>query len=217
MNLNSIPKLNYKRDVYGVSTPLAVPLVPEDDIISFVEKILGKIPRITWVRNNASFTITHYKIEGLFINEQAPLHRDKHMTIHDAAETALVKFPHNAPNYEYLFDDNLPGPSIRGGYCQIEIALFYDETSELYFLGRKRLRGDSFSASILFGTFGYEFKTNILWLTRKPYIALAEGLQMKAGKEDHISKYLFNDLICKEVCSYMSESVSIPVHSMFMI
>jgi len=210
MNFNSIPKVNFNRDIYGVSTPLIVPLVPEDDIISFVEKVLGKIPRITWVRNKATFTVTHYKIEGLFINELEPLHRDKHMTIHDAAETALAKFPHNAPNYEYLFeDDYLPGPCMRGGYCQIEIALFYDELNKCYFFGRKRLRGDSFSASILFGTFGYEFKTNILWLTRKSYIALAEGLQMKAGKEDHISKYLLNDLICKEVCSFMSENVSI--------
>jgi hypothetical protein len=218
MNFNSIPKVNFKRDIYGVSTPLVVPLVPEDDIISFVENILGKIPRITWVRYHASFTITHYKIDGLFIDEQDPLHRDKHMTIHDAAETALAKFPHNAPNYEYLFEDNyLPGPCVRGGYCQIEIALFYDETTQLYFLRRKRLRGDSFSATILFGTIGYEFKTNILWLTRKPYITLAEGLQIKAGKEDHISKYLFNDLICNEVCSYMSESVSNTVHSTFLV
>ena len=221
MNFNSIPKLSYKSNIlgYGATSPLVIPLIPEDDIISFVENILGKIPRITWVRNNASFTITHYKIEGLFINEQEPLHRDKHMTIHHAAETALDKFPHNTPNYEYLFDDDLPGPCMRGGYCQIEISLFYHEPSECYFFGRKRLCGDSFSASILFGTFGYEFNTNILWLTRKPYIALAEGIQMKAGKEDHISKYLFNDLICKEVCSYMSESMSInkPVKSSFLI
>jgi hypothetical protein len=221
MNFNSIPKLSYKSNIlgYGATSPLVIPLIPEDDIISFVENILGKIPRITWVRNNASFTITHYKIEGLFINEQEPLHRDKHMTIHDAVEIALAKFPHNAPNYEYLFDDDLPGPCMRGGYCQIEISLFYYEPSECYFFGRKRLRGDSFSASILFGTFGYEFNTNILWLTRKPYIAMAEGVQMKAGKEDHISKYLFNDLICKEVCSYMSESMSInkPVKSSFLI
>ena len=200
MNFNSIPKVNFKRDIYGVSMPLVIPLVPEDDIISFVENILGKMPRIIWVRNNASFIISHYKIEGLFINEQDPLHRDKHMLIHDAAETALGWFPHNAPNYEHLYDaDYLPGPCVRGGYCQIEISLFYDEPSQLYFLARKRLCGDRFSASILFGKFGYEFNTNILWMTRKPYISLAEGLQMKAGTEDHISKYLFNDLICKEV------------------
>ena len=223
MNFNSIPKLSYKSNIlgYGATSPLVIPLIPEDDIISFVEQVLGKIPRITWVRNNATFTITHYKIEGLFINEQEPLHRDKHMTIHDAAEIALDKFPHNRPNYEYLFDDNddLPRPCVRGGYCQIEISLFYDEPSQYYFIGRRRLRGDSFSASMLFGTFGYEFNTNILWITRKPYISLAEGLQMKAGKEDHISKYLFNDLICKEVCSYISENMSIhkPVQSSFLI
>jgi hypothetical protein len=222
MNFNSIPKVSYKYDIlgYGVSSPLVIPLIPEDEIISFVEKVLGKMPRIIWVRNKATFTITHYKIEGLFINEQEPLHRDKHMSIHDAVETALEKFPHNAPNYEHLFDDDLPGPCcMHGGYCQIEIALFYNEPNQLYFLSRKLLCGDRFSASILFGKFGYEFNTNILWMTRKPYISLAEGLQMKAGTEDHISKYLFNDLICKEVCSYISESMSIhkPVQSSFLI
>jgi hypothetical protein len=222
MNFNSIPKVSYKYDIlgYGVSSPLVIPLIPEDEIISFVEKVLGKIPRITWVRNKATFTITHYKIEGLFINEQEPLHRDKHMTIHDAVETALEKFPHNRPTYEYLFDDDLPGRGCgHGGYCQVEISLFYDEPSQNYFIGRKRLRGDSFSASILFGKIGYKFNTNILWMTRKPYISLAEGLQIKAGTEDHISKYLFNDLICKEVCSYISESMSIhkPVQSSFLI
>jgi hypothetical protein len=140
------------------------------------------------------------------------------MTIHDAVETALEKFPHNTPNIEYLFDDDLPGPCMRGGYCQVEISLLYDEPSERYYLSRKRLRGDSFSASMLFGTIGYEFNTNILWMTRNPYISLAEGLQMKAGKEDHISKYLLNDLICKEVCSYISESMSIhKVQSRFLI
>jgi len=81
------------------------------------------------------------------------------------------------------------------------------------------LRGDGFSATYLFGTFGYEFNTNILWMTRKPYISLMEGVQIKAGKEDHISKYLFNDLVSKEVCSYISESMSIhkPVQSSFLI
>ena len=222
MNFNSIPQLSYKSNIlgYGATSPLVIPLIPEDDIISFVEQVLGKIPRITWVRNKATFTITHYKIDGLFINEQEPLHRDKHMTIHDAAEIALDKFPHNRPNYEDLYDaDYLPGPCVRGGYCQIEISLFYDEPSQYYFIGRRRLRGDSFSASMLFGTFGYEFNTNILWMTRKPYISLAEGLQIKAGTEDHISKYLFNDLICKEVCSYISESMSIhkPIQSSFLI
>jgi len=210
MNFKTIPKLNYIREIYSALSPLVVPLVPEDEIISFVEKILGKIPRITWVRNKASFTITHYRIEGLFINEQEPLHRDKRMTIFDAAEQALDMFPHNRPNFEDMYDDNLPGPSIRGGYCQIEISLFYDESSQCYFLGRKRLRGDGFSTSMLFGTIGYELNANILWMTRKPYISLMEGVQIKAGKEDHISKYLFNDLISKEVCSYMSEIVSIP-------
>jgi hypothetical protein len=209
MNIKSIPKLNYKRDILGVSCALIIPLVPEDEIISFVENTLGKIPRITWVRNKVTFTITHYKIEGLFINEQEPLHRDKHMTIHDAVETALEKFPHNRPNIEYLFDDNqLPGPYMRGGYCKIEISLFYDDENECYVFGRKRLKGDGFSTSVLFGTLGYELKNNILWMTRKHYISLTEGLQMEAGKEDQISKYLFNELICKEVCSYMSDGIS---------
>jgi len=223
MNFNSIPKVNYVRDIYGVSSPLVIPLIPEDEIISFVEQILGKIPRITWLRNQASFTITQYRIEGLFVNEQEPLHRDKRMTIFDAAEIALIKFPHNTPNYDDLYDNNddnyLPGPRVRFGYCQIEISLLYDEPSERYFLVRKRLRGDSFSASTLFGTFGYEFNTNILWMTRKPYISLMEGVEIKPGKEDHISKYLFNDLISKEVCSYISESMSIhkPVKSSFLI
>ena len=221
MNFNSIPKVNYVRDIYGVSSPLVIPLIPEDEIISFVEKILGKIPRITWVRNKASFTITHYRIEGLFVNEQEPLHRDKRMAIFDAVETAMDMFPHNRPNYDDLYDDNnyLPSLSIRGGYCQIEISLVYDEPSERYFLVRKRLRGDGYSTSMLFGTFGYEFNANILWMTRKPYISLMEGVQIKAGKEDHISKYLFNDLISKEVCSYISESMSIhkPVKSSFLI
>jgi len=223
MNFNLIPKHSSNRDTRGMLLPLFIPLVPEDEIISFVEKMLGKIPRIEWVRKNASFIITSYRIEGWFINETSESYQAKRMAIFDATDKALAMFPHNKPNYEEMYYDydysNLPMPTVRGGYCQIEISLHYDDEKECYVLDRKRLRGDRFSVSYLFGTFGYEMKANILWMTRNPYLSLAEGVQLKAGKEDHISKYLFNELICKEVCSYMSEGVSTytPVQSSFLI
>lgn len=191
-----------------LSSALIIPLVPENEIIAFLENILGEIPRLEWVRNNASFTITHYKIEGLLVNENEPLHKEKQIALLDATEKAQRWFPHNTPNFDDLYHENdLPGPYMRGGYCKIKISLYYDDVNDRYILERKRLSGDSFSASYLFGIFGYELNTNILWMTRKPYVSLVEGVQIAAGKEDHISKYLFNELIGKEVCSYISEDI----------
>lgn len=46
----------------------------------------------------------------------------------------------------------------------------------------------------------YEINKDICWIYRKNYISLYEGFYYD---KSHITKFLFNDLIMKEICSYM--------------
>jgi len=47
----------------------------------------------------------------------------------------------------------------------------------------------------------YKKKNNIY--IRLPYISLFEGITMNLSEENHITKYLFNELIIRDICSYM--------------
>ena len=143
----------------------------------------------------------------------------KQMVIFDATNKALDMFPHllesDDEENEYEEGDNeenehyqYPQPRPYGGYSKFKFNLHqldYDNTENCYVFEFQRIKGDSQSSYFVYNHIKHELKKNLTWMQRKPYLSLFEGLQIESGREDHICKYLFNELIGKEVCSYLNE------------
>jgi hypothetical protein len=130
-----------------------------------------------------------------------------------AASIAYEKFPHNLDNDDdYMDDDYMNDDEFKNLYtinkwCKMEICVIYDLFDDRFIIQTNRLKGDhsAFYFVSIRVKKAVNNNENILWLMRKNYVELFEGIQCDSNRqEDHISKYLLNDLICKEVCSFMS-------------
>lgn len=123
-----------------------------------------------------------------------------------ASSAAYEKFPHNIDDYEdYMVeDDEFKNLYTINKWCKMEISVIYDLFGGMFIIQPSRIKGDhsSFYFVSLKVKESINNNKNILWLMRKNYVELFEGIQY--DREDHITKYLFNELICKEVCSFMS-------------
>jgi hypothetical protein len=128
-----------------------------------------------------------------------------------AATIAYEKFPHNLDNYEdddddYTDDDEFKNLYTINKWCKMEICVIYDLVDDTFIIQPNRIKGDHsafYFVSIKVKN-AVNNNENILWLIRKNYVELLEDIQYGHNSGDHIMKYLLNDLICKEVCSFMS-------------
>jgi hypothetical protein len=123
----------------------------------------------------------------------------------------LEKFPHNYNDF-YDYNDELPGPIIPGinklsfeYWFKMEIRIYYDKEKDYFILEFSRRSGESFTFYNIYNQIKHDIKHSITWLMRKNYINLLEGLDIKQGKETYIERYLFDELICREICSYLYE------------
>jgi len=127
-----------------------------------------------------------------------------------AASIAYEKFPHNLDNDDdddYMDDDEFKNLYTINKWCKMEICVIYDLFDDRFIIQTNRLKGDhsAFYFVSIRVKKAVNNNENIRWLMRKNYVELFEGIQYGNNRqEDHISKYLLNDLICKEVCSFMS-------------
>lgn len=127
-----------------------------------------------------------------------------------AASIAYEKFPHNLDNYDddddYMDDDEFKNLYTINKWCKMEICVIYDWFDNTFIIQPNRVKGDhsSFYFVSIKVKNAVNNNENVLWLMRKNYVELFEGIQYENNIQDHVSKYLFNDLICKELCSFMS-------------
>ena len=125
-----------------------------------------------------------------------------------AASIAYEKFPHNLDydDDDYMDDDEFKNLYTINKWCKMEICVIYDLFDDRFIIQTNRVKGDhsAFYFVSIRVKKAVNNNENILWLMRKNYVELFEGIQYGNSREDHISKYLLNDLICKEVCSFMA-------------
>jgi hypothetical protein len=92
----------------------------------------------------------------------------------------------------------------------MEIRLYYDNEKEkdCFILEMNRLKGESFTFYNIYNQLKHDIKQSLNWLMRKNYINLLEGVDLKQGEENHIEHYLLDELICREICSYLYEEIN---------
>ena len=203
------PKLRF----YTLPSAIQLPPIDLNDFTNFIESTLSNCKLVEWTRENYSYEVEFYPIEGLRIDTTTKLYRMKQMVIFDATNKALDKFPHllenNDEESEYENEHYLyPQPRLYGGYSKFKIKLYqlyHDDKEKCYVFELQKIKGETLSTYFIYNHIKYELKKNLMWMQRKPYLSLFEGLQIESGREDHICKYLFNELIGKELCSYLNE------------
>lgn len=206
-----VPKLRF----YTFPSSIQIPLIDVDDFTNLIESTLSNCKLVEWTRDKYSYEVQFYPIEGLKIDTTTKLYRMKQRVMFDAVEKALDKFPHLLENddeeSEYEEENEqyqYPPPRLYGGYSKFKFNLYklcHNDKESCYVFEFQRIKGDGISGYFIYNQIKCALKQNLTWTQRKPYLSLVEGVQIESGRENHICKYLFNDLITKEVCSYLNE------------
>jgi hypothetical protein len=107
-------------------------------------------------------------------------------------------FPHNNTDlHDYVNHD----PIRIDNWFKAEIRLYYTKKNDNYMLEVNRLIG----ASSTFYDCFYNYikdafdEKNLVWMQRKNYVSLLDGI---GPTEDHISHYLLDEYVCRDVCTY---------------
>ena len=200
-----VTKVPYKS--YSSLNEVEIPKIVIDDLVNLIEKILSNIKKIKWKKNkNFVYVAEYYPIEGMEINANERIHRVKFWLGIAATSAALQRFPNN--NYvDDMDDDILPSPIIPGGiisfqnWFKMELMITVDQDKDCYLLQINRISGEGFSFYSIYEQIKQHIEESILWLMRKNYINLLEGLHIVPGKENHIERYLLDEYVCREICS----------------
>jgi hypothetical protein len=196
---------------------LELPFCDVEIIKKHINDVLSKIEGLRFTYNEKKFcweiefgtkpiqlTVEQddYKLLEIITNK-------KYVAI-QAAEKAYEKAQSNEL-YEELFDfgedEFLPPIPMydyeNGKWCRIIIYLSYDEVKNLIFVEFHRVNGDRNSfypiLSIIKTSLNDDMFLN--WLKRSAYIILSEGVEYH--HKNHIMKYLFDDNVKREICSFL--------------
>ena len=189
---------------YTVHTTIKIPKVRLDDLIKLLEETLSGIKKIDITKKeHFVYELEYFPVDGLKINPKTNKLYQKMWFIHlEAARKGYEKFPHNINNY----DDNnhyYYTPPTLSDWCKIEIRLYYSKKNNIYLLEANRMCGESMPFyNFIWNPIKAVFKDkNLLWMMRKNYIKLLEGL---GPTEDHVSHYVLDEYVCREICTFLA-------------
>jgi hypothetical protein len=199
---------------YLSPTTIMIPPINFDDLINLLDEILDNTGKIEVSKiNKCCYSIQFQPVDGIKMYPKDILHHNKWLSMTTAVNEAIKKFPHNIPD----FDPHEPPHNdliFRNEWFKMEIRIYYSVKEHSYTIDFNRMRGDSSSFykiyRILESKINETFSTaNVLWLMRNNYINLYEGCPYDENHENHenhenqITRYLFNELLIKEICTYI--------------
>lgn len=216
--ITGVPVKNF----FMTPTTITIPKIAINDLVNLVETFLfSKNNFKNKLKSNKKsdfvYEAEYFPIEGIEISPKERSHRMKTAIMYEAINKASRMFPH-------IYDDddddliefvNFPTEKISlYNWFKMEISIMYDNKDDNYILEINRIRGEAFS----FYEFYNEFQTfinnlNILWLIRKNYINLLEGTNNDNvdPNKKHINRFLFNEMICREICSFIGYQPNVKV------
>ena len=121
-----------------------------------------------------------------------------------AAFRALEIFQHNDEIFED--DDEFPSPIpiwANGKWCSLQIYLTYDDEKNVILVEFNRYNGDHASFYVVSNIVECALKepTLLNWIKRVNYLMFCEGNEYDL--KNHIQKYLCDEMVMREICSYL--------------
>ena len=190
---------------YVGHTTFKLPNMDINDLINIIQDFLINMKKIKRLKKvdfyDFCYECEYYAIDGVEIDPNDKLFVKKYFAAIYCAQKAMELLPHNMPNYDDYIYDNLDSSPSLSCWFKMRIHINYDFSNNGYILQVIKLQGDTSTFYNVYNKLKHALnEKNCLWFIRKNYISLKEDNTPKTN--DRITDYLFNDLICKEICSY---------------
>jgi len=131
----------------------------------------------------------------------------------DAVESAINRFPHNAPEKDDEVYDNsnsilrLPFTDSIRRWCRANINLYEimkDDGQTVISIDFTRFSGDRWTSAWIYRHVAKQFEAELLWETRRNYMATFEGCLTADGPT---AKYVFDEYVAREICTFDAPTV----------
>lgn len=188
-------------------TFINIPSINFNDLTNLLEGVLANTEKIEISKKNQCFyEIEFHPVSGIKIYPYEKTHKMKWWSSMHAATSALKKFPQLEPDFYDI--QNIPLPVFRDEWFKMDLRIYYSTKNDCYMLEFYRMRGEAISFYKIFNQIKVQIKSvfntpNLFWLMRKNYINLFEGTQISKKDENQITQYLLNDLLLREICTYI--------------
>jgi len=212
---------------FSINSKVGLPNYQFNKIIS-IHKIIGiQFPccDIEWLKNLIGETLS--EIEGLRIQydeekfcwnfnygtkpiehlidsyELYKIIRRKKCCAFEASIKATQLFNHLYDNNDE--NDNENDYYIHNYWCEGSINLLYNEENDVIVIKTNKTIGDISTFYFIKKVLNDVLKNKNLhnWVKRRNYLMLVEGTPDYDYVENKITRYLFDEIICREICSFM--------------
>ena len=203
--------------IYIFPYPITLHNIPLQCIIQELYIILSSIEnvRFKYYPEAYSFDIEYKTVPSTFELSLNPI-QENYLNIYKlcslyASKKAQEMFPHNNSNYQDFDIDidindtyNFTFKKKKWAFCQLKIYNGDKEKKkqDSILLEWNRLSGSRCTSCYIKKQIANTFsKASQLWLRRSAYIRLVNGIESE--KNTPIINYLFDELIVKDICSYL--------------
>jgi len=198
---------------YLTPTTIKIPLINFNDLVNLLDGILANVDKIEINKKyDWCYSIEYHPVDGIKMYPRDPLHQIKKISMFQAVSLAFEKFPHLEEMWHENFDENFIPPPLRFDeqkeWFEMEVRIYYCSKQNCYVLEFNRMRGEAGCFYKVFRQIKAQIEEllpqkNYLWLMRKNYLNLLEGTKFNINNETQITRYLLNELLAREICSYI--------------
>jgi len=201
-NYNGVPPRKCEWSIFNNGSSMDI-LIPLNLFQKHIEILLSKINcvRYNWNNNRCVWEIEYGTIpieKNKPIMEYNQIMRGKHAAI-CAAGLALEKFPYLI-NHDKNFENNFINYMDIKKWSKMELRIYNDIEKNCLFINLNRMTGDRASYFYIWDEI-YRYFDNNIFLSRISFLELVEGTTY--DNSNYIQRYLFDDLLVKEFCTFM--------------
>jgi hypothetical protein len=203
-NYNGVPPCKQEWSIFSNRSNMDISL-PLPLFQKHIKIILSRIEgvRYSWDNNMCVWHIEYgtFPFEnGKPRDEFIQIKRGKNAAL-CAAMAAIEKFPHLV-DHDDIWDDNNIGFYDIKSWCKMELRIYTDRKKNGFFIVLNRMSGDGDRATHWFiWREIYTYFAGNIFLPRCSFLELVEGVEY--DETNHINKYLLNDMLVKEFCTFM--------------
>jgi hypothetical protein len=118
-----------------------------------------------------------------------------------AACNAVRRFPHLIEEDNFYHDEPVELLQMAAHWCKMELRVYSYHSKECFFLHLNRMSGDHTKHWNIWMEISRYFQQITLFLSRASFLQLTQGIEY--DKNDPIHRYLFDDMLVKELCTFM--------------
>jgi hypothetical protein len=165
-----------------------------------VEIVLSRIEGLKYKWDNAKcLWFLEYGTEPMENKYKGKEHRQITMgkfAALQAASDSITRFPHLIDHDDDVHDDY--HEYMR--WCKMELRVYTDTVKGCFFVHFSRMTGDASTHWNIWPIIRTYFQENAIFIPRSSFLKFVEGIEY--DKTNHIHRYLLDDMIIRELCTF---------------